>query len=370
MLTQTTIPQLRDILRVTLSTDKQPVLILGSPGLAKTQFCRSEVPGIYASVIDVPADEVGYIEFNAGQRDHVEVSGLGLPRRTEAGRWETEFSRSPLLCMIEATGKQYGVLCIDEVTQCGQEMQKVLRPLFDADTRTMGGDPMPEGWIVIATGNRLADKSGSTRVLSHLANACLRFELKFDFDAWRDWAVSQDLHPMMIACVEAHHEVGLFVDSVPAEDIQFCTPRSFSRTAVHMSQMLLPDGTPRLDSLARKLTESAVGPGAAEVIFNWLEMFDKVPSAKDIQRDPENALLPEQTNLQYAASNVALGSAVDSETADMALRYLVRLRPDLQISTASALLRKSARQGWPVVGPTASQFIAKYAELLPLTVKQ
>ena len=47
---------------------------------------------------------------------------------------------------------------------------------------------------------------------------------------------------------------------------------------------------------------------------------------------------------------------------------LVRLRPDLQIGTGAALMRKSVRDGWTCVGPTAAKFVEKYADLLPLTV--
>jgi hypothetical protein len=367
-LTTVTLPQLKDILACTLSTDCQPILLLGSPGLAKTQFCRDEVPAILARARGVSVDEVGYIEFNAGQRDAVEVSGLGLPRKTADGRWETEFSKSALICMIEATGKQYGVLNLDELTQAGADMQKVLRPVMDSDTRTSGGDKLPAGWVVIATGNRVADKSGSTRTLSHLANACLRFELKFDFAAWRDWALGNNIHPLLIAAVEAGHTKGLFADAVPSEDVQYCTPRSLARAAVNMGAMAAAnDGIMRTDLIARKLVEATVGAPATDRLFDFLEMHDKVPSGEEIQHRPTECLLPTETDLQYIASNIALSSAVNASSADRALQYICRFRTDLQIGVGSALLRKSAREGWMATGPTAQQFISKYADLLPLT---
>ena len=368
-LTQVTVSELRDILRVTLSTDAQPALLLGAPGTAKSAFCRT-VPALLAEVRGLDPADVGLLEFNCGQRDAVEVNGLGLPAKDpDGGRWRTEFSLSALICAIRATGKDHGVLILDELTQSGADMQKSLRAALDSDTRTSGGDKLPEGWVIIATGNRLSDKSGSQRALSHLANAVLRFEMVFEFQAYRDWAADQGMHPLLIACVEASHTRGLFADAVPAEDVQFCTPRSFSRAAVNLTAMAAQaDGIIPDTLMARKLVEATIGRAATDMVFDFIALHDKVPTAADIQRDPAGSLLPSETDLQYIASNVALASAACSETADKALQYITRLRPDMQIGSGAALLRKSAREGWTCVGPTAAAFVAEFADVLPLTV--
>lgn len=363
-----TLPEITALMRTTMTTDCQPWLLLGSPGTAKTSFCRT-LPALLADVRGLDPAAVGLLEFNCGQRDAVDTNGLGLPAKGSDGRWRTHSSLSMIITAIEATGKEHGVLILDEATQCGADMQKSLRSVMDPDTRTSGGDKLPDGWIVVATGNRLSDKSGSQRALSHVANAVIRCEVLFDFESYRDWCIGDGMHPLLIACAQANVERGLFVDAVPAEDVQFSSPRSYSRLARNLTAMAAQaDGVIPDNLLTRKLAESTIGREATDMVFSFIALHDKVPTDADIQRDPTGCLLPSETDLQYLASNVALASAKDSETADKALQYIVRLRADMQIGCGAALLRRSAREGWTCVGPTAAAFVAEYADVLPLTV--
>ena len=62
----------------------------------------------------------------------------------------------------------------------------------------------------------------------------------------------------------------------------------------------------------------------------------------------------------------AINSAETASTGEAALQYITRLRPDLQVSLGSKLLRLSAKRGWVLTSSTATAFIAKFHELLPL----
>ena len=51
---------------------------------------------------------------------------------------------------------------------------------------------------------------------------------------------------------------------------------------------------------------------------------------------------------------------------EAALQYIVRLRPDLQVSLGTKLLRVSAKNGWVLTSDVATAFIQKFHELIPL----
>lgn len=372
-LPQMTLPQIEALLALTWQDPSpSPVVLLGPPGAAKSSFCRT-LPAVLAAARGVDSSAVGYLEFVASQRDPSDVAGIALPAKTPEGAWHTHYTRSPLLCLIEAElakpGVEYLVLNIDEITQCGADMQKALRGSLDADTRTIGDNRLPDNVVVVATGNRLRDRSGSGQTLAHVANATFRVEVVFDTSSWQQWAETQGFHPLLIGAVGALTESAFFVEAVPAEDTQFCTPRSFARVAQPLTRLAArqPNGQVPDNLLSRRLAESAIGQQAAEQLFTYLSMLGEVPTAAEIQADPEGCAVSDAMHFQHAAAQVALSSAEDRSSAERALLYITRLRADLQISTAAVLMRRSARQGWKLGGPVAQAFIAKYHDLLPLT---
>ena len=79
--------------------------------------------------------------------------------------------------------------------------------------------------------------------------------------------------------------------------------------------------------------------------------------------------MPDQTGFQMIAANMAMGAVVNSHTAEAALHYIVRLRPDLQVSLGTKLMRISTRAGWAMTDPLAAAFIEKFHDLLPLAAE-
>ena len=350
---------------------KQSAVILGAPGLGKTATIRQLVLPM-AAHYGVAVDEVAFVEFHAADRDAVEINGLALPKKSPdaPSGASTAYSRSPLLEELLATGKKYIVLLIDEITQADAAMQKALRHLVESDTRMLGGehlDALGLEVLVILAGNRLADKAGSARLLSHFSNAVMRFEMRFDIDSWVQWAERNSINPMLIAAAQAMHEDDLFVPAVPAEDVQFSTPRSFSKLNEVLAPFSRSDGSIALTPWARRMMEAWIGGKATDMVVNFLALHRHLPSKQDILTNPEGCKLPDDTQAQYAAAQLALSVATDSDSADAALKYVLRMRTDLTISFGAALLRKSHREGYLLVGPTASQFVAKHHDLLPLT---
>jgi hypothetical protein len=356
-----------------LLANRQSAVILSAPGLGKTSTMR-QLPAVMADHFDVDPDEVAYVEFHAADRDPVEINGLALPKKdgNAPSGISTAYSRSPLLDELLATGKQYITLVVDEITQASPDMQKALRHLVESDTRMLGGEKLDALGIevlVILAGNRLADKAGSARLLSHFSNAVMRFEMRFDIDSWVGWAEGQNINPLLIGCARAQHENGLFVDAVPAEDVQFCTPRTFSKLNEVLAPVTMRSGAVAMTPWVKTMCEAWIGSEATDMVVNYLALHDKLPSKQDILSQPESALLPDDTSIQFAAAQLALSVATDADTADAALKYVLRMRTDLTVSFGAALLRKSHREGFLLTGPTASQFVAKHYDLLPLAHK-
>jgi len=366
---QTTIAQLQQIVPLVLNApDKQPIGLIGSVGIAKTQSFKGWFRDMYAEHVGVSADQLGFIQERVANRDSAEIAGVALPSKDANGDIITQFTKPPLITKIEQTKCEYGIILFDELMQATADVQKVLADVLDPAERTLAGWAIPDGWIVCFTGNRTADKSGASRMLSHLLNRCAVFELQFDIKGWASWAEQNDVNPLAIDCAMAYADDGFFADCVPTEDGPFCTPRSLVRAAQHLTAFTESaefDGID-LPSYVESLLAANIGDRAAGMLSRHIAMADQVPTARDIFADPTGANVPDATGYQLLAANRAINAAHDADTGEAALAYVVRLRPDLQVSLGSKLLRASARNGWVLTSDVAVAFIQKFHDLLPL----
>ena len=361
---------LTEILPIVYAADViQPVIIMGMTGGGKSQFCKTVMRTLYAESKGVTADDVGFITERMAGRDAVEFSGASLPFKGDDGSLAMQSTKPPLILAIERLGTQYTMVLLDELMQANADTLKVTADMLDPDEHSIAGWPLPKGTIIVATGNRTKDKSGANRLLSHLTDRVAMFELEFSIDAWAAWAYDNGVHPIVVECAKAYEEQGFFATSVPAEDRQYCSPRSVVRASSHMTAFFKMQGSnATLGHSIRALVSANIGDGATTMLFKYAEIRDEVPTEAQIQSDPEGSLLPDQTGHQMIAGGVAIASAVDGQSVSQAFAYICRLRPDLQISMNVRLLRIAGSNGWTPNNPLINQFLVKYHDLVALGV--
>jgi len=366
---RTTIAQFQKIVPLVLvSGNQQPVGLIGPVGVGKTQYFKGWFRDLYAEHVGVSADQLGFIQERVANRDSAEIAGVALPSKDANGDIITQFTKPPLITKIQQTGREHGIILFDELMQAPADVQKVLADVLDPAERTLAGWAIPDGWIVCFTGNRTSDKSGATRMLSHLLNRCAVFELQFDVKGWADWAADNGVNPLAIDCAMAYADEDFFADCVPTEDGPFCTPRSLVRAAQHLTAFTDSAEFDGIDIpyYVGALLAANIGERAAGMLTRHIAMADLVPTAAEIFADPTGASVPDATGYQLLAANRSINAAHDADTGEAALAYITRLRPDLQVSLGSKLLRASARNGWVLTSSVAVAFIQKFHDLLPL----
>lgn len=369
--TVTSIPELRQMAKIALAAPKfQPIGLVAAPGVGKTMFFQNDFRELYAEHHGLQTEDVAVIIEKIGQREDASViTGITVPSKNADGELVGVTAVPGLVERIRATGADYGVIVLDEFPQAPTDVQAACSDMLNPEEHKIGDYPIPPGWVVVFTGNRSTDKSGAKRVLSHLRNGrAVIFELEFDMESFADWWGKNDGHPLVIDCAMAHHDEGFFADAVPAEDTAYCTPRSLKRASDHL--MAFTDSADfdghSVPVYVEKLMAANIGSGAAHTIVQYIQLADKVPTGGEILDNPEGAVVPDETGFQLLAANRAIATAYDAETGEAALRYLVRLRADLQVSLGTKLLRMSAAKGWVLTSDESNDFIAKYHDLLPL----
>ena len=181
--------------------------ILGAPGGGKSACARDIVAELGVETV---------VEFTASLRDPVDV--LGTPNNTgEFTRWvpPEEFYN---------LRQGRAALILEELSDAPIPMQNALcGVIYD---RRAGNLQLSPDLFIIATGNRTEDKSGANRITSKLANRTRRFDFQESIDDWTEWALDNDMDPVLIQFLR--FRPGLLSD-FDANRFANPTPRAWER---------------------------------------------------------------------------------------------------------------------------------------------
>ena len=356
--------------------------LVGAPGTGKTYLMTNQVRTLWAAENNVQTHQVGILTYRTADREAAEFAGLMMPSKNADGELETVSIKPDLIRKIEelrAQGFNYIVVLLDELLQSLPDVQKVLSSFLDRSENTLGGHDCGEGLFVCYTGNKQSDKSGARPALGHLRNRVVQFELQgYTSDtvaAWEeDFASKNGILPAIIECAKQHVDNGFFADTVPL-DGQYNTFRGLTNVNSLIMTFLERSDTTKLSaSDAKKLSTpivklvaAVIGESAASIIEDYFDCEGEVPTAEDILNNPESAMVPDQTGYQHLAGGLALRIATDERSADAAIKYITRLRADLQVQLGVRLLGKSRKMGVVLLRATARDFIRSPAALIQLS---
>lgn len=229
---------------------------------------------------------------------------------------------------VKGKAPERGILLFDDRNQAGPDLQKVLANICQA--RTLHGVPMPDGWMVVSTGNRQSDRAGANRVLSHLRNRETMLELETHLDDWTAWAINHGVKPEVISFIR--FRPGLLHDFDPQRD-QNATPRAWVEG---VSDVL---GTVPAEA-EFECFKGAVGEGAAAEFVGFLRIFRKLPNPDAILLNPTTADVPEDPATLYALSGALAQRATESNF-ERVCQYAERMPPEFSVLTISYAARRN-----------------------------
>lgn len=294
--------------------------ILGAPGGGKSA-CAREV------INELGIDNV--VEFTASLRDPVDV--LGTPNNTgEYTKWTPpeEFYQ-----LRQGVGK--AALILEELSDAPVPMQNALCGIiYD---RRAGNLPLSDELFIIATGNRTEDKSGANRITSKLANRTRRFDFVENVDDWTNWALDNDIDPVLIQFIR--FRPGLLSDFDPNRFAN-PTPRAWERVNLIPSSL---DSALFFDNVAGE-----VGEGAAAEYTGFKRIYDALPNIDALLLDPKNADVPDDPAVLYAITG-ALARKATKDNFDRVATYINRLSPEFGVMTV-----KDAMKLTPAIRTTRS----------------
>ncbi len=278
---------------------RQPVFLWGGPGVGKSAIVRQ-----LAEYLKVPLQDVRALLL-----DPVDLRGLPSITSDGKSKWSTpEF--------LPQNGE--GILFLDELNAAPAMVQASCYQLVL--DRQLGEYTLPDGWAILAAGNRESDRAVTTRMPTPLRNRFVHLEFEVDLQEWSEWAIRAGVRPEVIAFLRFRSELlGQFDRDANA----FPSPRSWEFVSKILNSR---PGT----AVEHELFAGAVGAGAATEFSAFLRMYRELPSIDAILLNPDRESVPDNAAAQYAVASALARYASDSNF-DRVCQYLKRMPTEFNV---------------------------------------
>ena len=278
---------------------QQPTFIWGGPGIGKSAIVRQVATSLEVALQDVRALLL----------DPVDLRGLPFLGPDGRSKWAT-----PDFLPTEGEG----ILFLDELNAAPAMVQASCYQLVL--DRKLGEYTLPDGWAIVAAGNRDSDRAVTTRMPTPLRNRFVHLEFEVDVQEWCEWAIRASVRPEVIAFLRFRPAL---LSAFDRDANAFPSPRSWE----FVSGILAEEPNRRLE---QELYVGAVGLGAATEFGAFLKTFRELPSIEGILMNPAREPVPDQPDAQYAVATALANSASDTNFDRMCV-YLQRMPTEFQV---------------------------------------
>lgn len=257
---------------------KRPVFLWGPPGIGKSDVVSQIADSLSAKMIDVrlslwePTDIKGIPYFDSTQNKMVWGQPSELPDEELASKYD------------------HIVLFLDEMNSAAPAVQAAAYQLIL--NRRVGEYRLPDNVMIIAAGNREADKGVTYRMPSPLANRFVHLEMAVSFDDWFKWAVDNNIHSDVVGYLQFAKQ-DIYTFDPKAGSRSFATPRSWSFVSE-----LLEDGLD--EGTTTDLVAGAIGEGLAVKFMAHRKVAANMPNPTDILEGKVTELKTKEVSAMYS----------------------------------------------------------------------
>jgi MoxR-like ATPase len=264
----------------------KPLFIHGAPGIGKSDAVRQVAMTIaqekgkeyYEGA--VVKDKFCLLDTRVTQMEPADLRGVPFPEGDEAKWLKPDW--------LPKEGE--GILFFDELNLAPPSIQAACYQLIL--NRRIGNYELPDGWTVIAAGNRAIDKANVFAMAAPLKNRFAHYTLLPPSDElWRDWAIDNGIRTDIIAFMAFKPSL-LYKFDPSVKDDAFPTHRTWAM-ASDMTENINDEDT------LLKLTAGCVGEGAALEYMGFVKLKKKV-KVDDILKNPKKVKELDDVGLKHS----------------------------------------------------------------------
>jgi hypothetical protein len=211
-----------------------------------------------------------------------------------------------------------GILFLDELNAATAMVQASCYQLVL--DRKLGEYTLPEGWAIVAAGNRDSDRAVTTRMPTPLRNRFVHLDFETDLQEWSEWAIQAGIRPEVVAFLRFRPDL---LSQFDRDQNAFPSPRSWESVSVILAAA--PDPV-----IEHELFAGTVGSGAATEFSGFLKTFRQLPNIDAILMNPRQEPVPTDPSAQYAVA-AALAQCASDTNFDRVCTYLERMPTEFSV---------------------------------------
>lgn len=274
---------------------KVPVFLWGPPGIGKSS--------IVAQI--AKEQDISFIDLRLSLLDPTDLRGIPFFNTKE----ETALWAPP--SFLPDGSKPKGILFLDELNTAAPMVQaSAYQLILD---RKIGEYTLPDGWAIVAAGNRESDRGVVFRMAAPLANRFVHLEMEASVEDWKAWAVKAKIHPAIIAYI-AHRPDALFTFGKVDDSRSFATPRTWE----YVNEIIASEPEP---DLILSMVGGAIGEELAASFLGFMAVSKDLPDL-DAILDGTTKDVPSDTSALHILS-AALTMRINDTTSSKKLNNLI-----------------------------------------------
>jgi hypothetical protein len=307
---------------------KVPVFLWGPPGIGKSSI-----------VSQIAKDrDIGFIDLRLSLLDPTDLRGIPFFNSDDnSAVWASA-------SFLPDGSTREGILFLDELNTAAPMVQaSAYQLILD---RKIGEYTLPDGWAIVAAGNRESDRGVVFRMASPLANRFVHLDMEVNLEDWQVWAKKSNIDTTIIAYT-SYRPDALFAFNTQNDSKAFATPRTWQ----YVNEILLSEPE---DDLLMDLIKGAIGEELAASFLGFKSVASKLPDIDDILEGVESAVPQETSALHILCTSLSM--RIDDETRaaqlDNLLKYTLNLPGEFAVMIIQDLRQRDIGldyiKSWPL----------------------
>lgn len=290
-----------------------PTFIWGPPGIGKSSIVKQIAN----------ANDLAFIDLRLALMDPTDLKGIPFyDKEAHQALWAPP-------SFLPRDGK--GILFLDELNSAPPAVQaSAYQLILD---RKVGEYTLPDGWAIVAAGNREGDRGVVYRMPSPLANRFVHLEMDVNVEDWRDWAYESGVDERVIAYI-GYKSDDLFSFDPTQNEKSFATPRSWEFVSSLLKSKMD-------DKLLLETIGGAVGKERAVRFLSFAKVMHRLPDIESILQSGQGEY-PEEVDVLHALATglvMALLQNPSKERMDNLLTYTLGLQSEFAVMVVQDLQR-------------------------------
>lgn len=311
---------------------KHSVFVWGAPGIGKSSAVKQVASDLGLELIDLRISQLA----------PTDIRGLPYTKNGKAYFAPPSF--------LPSSGS--GILFLDELNMASPSVMGIAQQLIL--DRQVGDYKVPDGWFIIAAGNRTEDRAAISQMPAPVANRFIHFHIDSSLDSWKEYAIAQNINEKILAFLNFRPQL---LYNFEKNQTAWPSPRSWE----FANSLLAIDLN----------IDSAVGTGAASEFYAYQTIYNDLPDVELIFEGKE-VKVPYEPSLIYAVCGAIITRAKTADNIFQGLKWLMEGTTEdyigLYMSDALIALKAKNLQGSFIKiaskDTETKNFIKKYQELL------